>query len=59
MTNKEVYEILKEISDYCKGRNRCNGCDFKIEETGHCMIKGRPDMWEVEVREGDTDESNH
>lgn len=47
MTNEEVYELLNEISGYCDGRKNCNGCDFKSKETGHCMIKGRPDQWEI------------
>ena len=52
MTNTEVYELLKEISDYCKGKDSCAGCDFK-GETG-CMLRGdHPDSWEV--KDGDTE----
>lgn len=54
MTNTEVYELLNEISGYCDGRTNCNGCDFKSQETGHCMIKGRPDQWEIGDMDCDT-----
>ena len=51
MTDEELFQVLKEISDDCRGRMRCDNCKFN--NSGECVLTGRPEDWNLENIEND------
>lgn len=46
MTDREMMQILKEISDDCKEHRICDGCKFYTNEG--CALHHFPDAWKID-----------
>lgn len=46
MTDREMMQILKEISDDCKEHRICDGCKFYTNEG--CALHHFPDAWKLD-----------
>ena len=46
MSDIELIQVLREISDDCFYRKNCAGCKF--DKNSECVIKGLPCDWDLE-----------
>ena len=49
MDDKQAYELAKQLSEYCLGKETCDGCRFSelsLDDEGECVLH-RPYAWEL------------